>query len=324
MSRRKLIKDLWLNGRNLAAKGLYDKTAYLTDFLRHQHIDFRGYQRFGNQGPGSTNFWHSPKFRYGVGVLGAGGGIFYYNSLEEVPYTHRWHPVFISIRTERMMGQSAFQQLKASAMENGTLLRGNHPACLAVRRVGTRLAQKASDQYGGGFVKQMQGLDWEFVVIQKNEPNAMVLPGGKVVVYTGILRLLDNDDELAGVLAHEVAHVLARHAAERISSSMFWELARLTVYLVFGIPVPAEALHLALFLPNSRKQETEADVIGMQLAARACYDPAASADVFKKLGAFETKSMPAFLQTHPLSTKRVEKVRSASECFLLKLGHCQR
>jgi hypothetical protein len=85
-----------------------------------------------------------------------------------------------------------------------------------------------------GLLGDRQGLDWEFVVIQKNEPNAMVLPGGKVVVYTGILRLLDNDDELAGVLAHEVAHVLARHAVRSLPpslppSSLLYSCAALTL-----------------------------------------------------------------------------------------------
>jgi predicted Zn-dependent protease len=159
----------------------------------------------------------------------------------------------------------------------------------------------------------MDGAAWEFAVVASEEANAFVVPGGKVVVYTGLLRLLGSQDELAAVLAHEVAHVLARHAAERMTQASTLELLRAVAYWAFGIPVPAGLLAPVFFLPNSRRAETEADLIGIQLAARACFDPAAAASVFEKLGAVERAAggaaMPKLLRTHPLSDARVAAIR---------------
>ena len=145
----------------------------------------------------------------------------------------------------------------------------------------------------------------------------MVAPGGKVVVFTGLLRLMSSEKELAAVLAHECAHVLARHTAEKVTSMQAATLVRSILYWAFGLPLPAGALELALFLPNSRKAETEADVIGMRLAARACYDPGAAVSVFTKLGEAERElekatgmHTPAMLRTHPLSDARVMRVQA--------------
>lgn len=146
-------------------------------------------------------------------------------------------------------------------------------------------------------------------------------PGGKVVVYTGLLRILQSEKELAAVLAHEVAHILARHTAEKLTSMQAASLARMILYWAFGIPLPLGALELALFLPNSRAAETEADVIGVRLAARACYDPSAAATVFEKLGEAERRAggdgIPAFMRTHPLSDRRVKRVRAELPAAML-------
>jgi predicted Zn-dependent protease len=134
-----------------------------------------------------------------------------------------------------------------------------------------------------------------------------------VVVYTGLLALLSTEDELAAVLAHEVAHVVARHAAERITQGSALEVVRAVAYWGFGLPIPAAPLQAVFFLPNSRKAETEADAIGVQLAARACFDPGAAVAVFEKLGRAEAAAgggaVPALLRTHPVSADRVRAIK---------------
>ena len=198
------------------------------------------------------------------------------------------------------------------AKRSGTLLPPNHPGSLAVRRVGSRIAAIASDGAGGGYHAHMQGLKWEFSVINSPEVNAFVVPGGKVVVYTGLLQLLKTEDELAAVIAHEAGHVVARHVAERLTQGSVIELLRCIAYWAFGIPIPSGPLTAVFFLPNSRQAETEADVIGLQLAARACYDPAAAAVVFRKLGEEEAKhggnAIPKMLRTHPVTSDRIKKI----------------
>lgn len=182
-----------------------------------------------------------------------------------------------------------------------------------MRRVGTRIAAVAGDGYGGGYQDHMKGLHWDFAVIKSPEVNAFVVPGGHVVVYTGLLQMIKNEDELAAVLAHEAAHVLARHAAERMTQGSVMELLRFMAFWGLGVPIPQGPLVAMFFLPNSRKAETEADIIGMQLAARACYDPAASISVFTKLGEAERRnggfSIPKFLRTHPVSGDRIKIIQ---------------
>ena len=295
------------------------------------------YTRFGGKGGGGGRNGRgrggsrtplSPaqrKFRlYATSAAVAGGSAVWYASREEIPFTHRMHAILITTGMERELGESTFKQIREEATRAGTLLPRNHPASKAVERVGRRLAAVASSDergkdgvihsLGGGYTSHMAGLDWEFVVIDDNQVNAFVVPGGKVVVYTGLLRLLKSEKELAAVLAHEVAHVLARHVAERITRTQAAGIAQTLAYAALGFPIPAGFFELALFLPNSRKAETEADAIGVRLAALACYDPSAAEIVFTKLGEAEARSggpkTPTLLRTHPLSEDRVARVHA--------------
>jgi predicted Zn-dependent protease len=309
--------NLWelnkLSSRNAPVDGLCAVLASRSFYgYRRQ-----GYTRFGgHQGSSHRSFpdWiRNQRNQRLLFVAGTGAAAVYISSRQEIPYTHRHHSVLVDIETEKMLGEQTFRQILDDAKNKGTLLSPRHPASIVVRRVGKRLALIASDDYGGGFTQQMKGMNWEFAVIKSPDVNAFVVPGGKVVVYTGLLDIVSSEDELAAVLAHEVAHILARHAAERITQGSVVELIRMIAYWGFGIPLFSGPLQALFFLPNSRQAETEADTIGVQLAARACYDPLAAATVFQKLGEVEKKmgmSVPEFLRTHPVSQKRVENIKA--------------
>ena len=155
----------------------------------------RTYTRFGG-GPGKggrgggSRSPLSPRARrfrtYATGAALAGGSVVWYSSREEIPFSHRMHAILITTDMERQLGESTFAQITQEATRNGTLLPRHHPATRAVERVGRRLAAVASDGAGGGASDHMKGLDWEFVVIDDDQCNAFVVPGGKVVVYTGV------------------------------------------------------------------------------------------------------------------------------------------
>lgn len=273
-----------------------------------------GYVRFDSGGRAPRDWIQNKRNQRIVLIVGAGCVYIYVSSRQEIPYTHRYHSVLVDIDTERMLGEQAFRQILAEAKMNRVLLPPHHMASQMVRRVGKRIAAVASDDYGGGYKEQMKGIQWEFAVIQSPDVNAFVVPGGKVVVYTGLLNLIRSEDELAAVLAHEVAHIVARHAAERMTQGSVIEFIRMIAYLGFGIPLFSGPLQALFFLPNSRQAETEADTIGVQLAARACYDASAAATVFEKLGREEKKSgmsaIPAFLRTHPVTEERVRNIKA--------------
>jgi len=145
--------------------------------------------------------------------------------------------------------------------------------------------------------------------------NAFVLPGNHVFLFTGLFKYLKSEDDLAAVLGHEVAHNLARHAGEKISGSVLMNIVGIFAW-VFLDPsfyywlFPAASL--LKDLPNSRKQETEADQIGLHITAQACYDPHAAKRLFLALEEEEKKGVhgPEFLSTHPSHTRRVEKMDS--------------
>lgn len=270
------------------------------------------YERFDAQPEGGHRQYLSRRNRIILVVTGVGGMMVWISSRQEVPYTGRHHSILVNVETERVLGEQTFRQVLMDAQGRGVLLSPRHPASRMVRRVGERIAAVAGDGFGGGYQEQMKGVKWEFAVIKSPEVNAFVVPGGKVVVYSGLLNMVSSEDELAAVLAHEVAHILARHAAERMTQGSLIELLRMVAYIGFGIPLLSGPLQALFFLPNSRSAETEADTIGVQLAARACYSPEAAVTMFEKMGKAEVKAgvaIPKFLRTHPVSEDRVQNIK---------------
>ncbi|KAG2436143.1 hypothetical protein HYH02_011649 [Chlamydomonas schloesseri] len=279
--------------------------------------DNRGYVHF--QGRGRTFQLPTGRNARIAAVLLVGGGLSYYlYCREEVPYTHRMHSIMlVSTANEQWMGSAVFQEQKAMAQAEGRLLPDSAPDAQRVVRLGRAIAAVAGDGAGGGYYAHMRNLHWEFAVIDNPTPNAFVVPGGKVVVFTGLLRLLGHsDDELAAVLAHEVGHILARHTAERMSTLNVWTLMNMALRLTLGFGLPNVAMYMGIFLPYSRLAEYEADRIGLRLMARACFDPTAAPLMLAKLNAKEKQmeqrglapAIPAFLRTHPLTEDRVRRV----------------
>ena len=154
--------------------------------------------------------------------------------------------------------------------------------------------------------------DWSMKIIDDPETvNAWAMAGGKMALYTGLVdKVKPTDDELAQVLGHEISHALAKHTAEKMSVALATQLGVVAVgastdnkNAVAGAAVAAQ---LAILLPNSRSAETEADRIGIELAAKAGYDPRAAATLWRKMGEVGGSQMPQFLSTHPSPSNREE------------------
>lgn len=154
---------------------------------------------------------------------------------------------------------------------------------------------------------------WEWSVEVIDDPemvNAWCMAGGRMAIYTGLINKIDpTDDELAQVMGHEISHALANHTAERMSIAMATSVGVLAAGVVSDKPGitmagAAAAAGLAITLPNSRTSETEADRIGIELAAKAGYDPRAAATLWEKMGKVGGKGPPQFLSTHPAPQNR--------------------
>lgn len=227
-----------------------------------------------------------------------------------VPVTNRRALNLVSAEQEMQLGISSFDQLKQETPIS------KDPALNAlVQRVGAQIARAASND--------MPGAQWEFVVFDSPEANAFCLPGGKVGIYTGILPITKTEAGLATVMGHEVAHAVAHHGAERMSRQMLmaggqelvgsalaatspqWQSAAMVAYGL-GAQVGVE-------LPFDRKQESEADHMGLIYMARAGYDPNEAVAFWQRFSAYNEQrgggGTPAFLRTHPIDKVRIRQLQ---------------
>ncbi|KAL3521466.1 hypothetical protein ACH5RR_019615 [Cinchona calisaya] len=158
----------------------------------------------------------------------------------------------------------------------------------------------------------LEGLNWEVLVVNQPVVNAFCLPGGKIVVFTGLLEHFRTDSEIATILGHEVAHAVARHAAEGITKNLWFAIVQLILYQFVVPDVVNTMSSLFLRLPFSRRMEMEADYIGLLLMASAGYDPRVAPRVFEKLGKVTGDSaLRDYLSTHPSGKKRAKLLAEA-------------
>lgn len=152
---------------------------------------------------------------------------------------------------------------------------------------------------------------WEVNVIDESQVNAFALSGGKIAIFTGLIEKLDlSDAELAQVIAHEVGHSIAAHPREKVSVALGSQLAAVTLGGLSGISPQAlaGAAQVAIELPYSRTMESEADRIGLELAARAGFDPRAAVSLWQKMQRQAGNRLPQFLSTHPSPETRMERL----------------
>ncbi|XP_042058520.1 uncharacterized protein LOC121802898 isoform X1 [Salvia splendens] len=158
----------------------------------------------------------------------------------------------------------------------------------------------------------LEGFKWEVILVNDPTVNAFCLPGGKIVVFTGLLNHFRADAEIATIIGHEVAHVVARHAAENISKNVWLTIMQLILYQFFMPDVVNTMSNLFLRLPFSRRMEMEADYIGVLLSASAGYDPRVAPQVYDKLGQVGGSSaLQDYLATHPSGKKRAKLLSEA-------------
>lgn len=163
----------------------------------------------------------------------------------------------------------------------------------------------------------MGGQSWEYVLFENDQPNAFVIPGNKVGVNTGLFKVVKNDDQLAAVLGHETGHVIGRHAAERASHQSAAQVGlQVLTQTTEGRVQQAVANYgglgasLGLLLPYSRKHETEADRLGVDLMVKAGYKASESVALWENMSAQKTSAPPQILSTHPSDTTRINDLKA--------------
>jgi predicted Zn-dependent protease len=191
-----------------------------------------------------------------------------------------------------------------------------------VKSVGQRI-QHAVEQYmtENNMSDRLQGYKWEFNLIEDKSINAWAMPGGKVVVYTGIFPVAKDDTGLAVVMGHEIAHAIAKHGDERMSQGLVAQMGGVALGAALSSnPKATSDLFMAAYglgaqvgvlLPYSRIQESEADHLGLVFMAIAGYDPRSAVDFWKRMAASKQGgSPPEFLSTHPADASRIKKIEA--------------
>ncbi|WP_133472584.1 M48 family metallopeptidase [Sediminibacterium goheungense] len=230
----------------------------------------------------------------------------------------------LSLIPESEVQAMAFTQYKEFMTTNPAVPAANKDAAM-VSRVGNNIIGAIKKYYAEkGLSKELESFQWEVNLVNNKEPNAWCMPGGKIVVYTGILPLTQNEAALAVVMGHEVAHALARHGNERMSQGLFQQMGGLALSAALSSK-PAETQNLfmtsygigtniGVMLPFSRKNELEADKLGLMFSALAGYDPREAIAFWQRMSkASSGNKPPEFLSTHPADETRIAELEKIME-----------
>ena len=214
------------------------------------------------------------------------------------------------VPAERLERQAALQygQMKQQAAAKKALAPDDHPQLVRLRAIARELIPHSTK-----FNERARSWNWEISLIESKQINAFCMPGGKIAFYTGILDQLKlTDDEAAMVMGHEIAHALREHARERIAKT---ELTRTGSALVSELLGFGDTGRIAmnvggnlLTMRFSRQDESESDLIGMEIAARAGYDPRAGITLWQKMSAASKGAPPQWLSTHPSGPSRIREI----------------
>ncbi len=225
---------------------------------------------------------------------------------------------FTALVSESQMQDMAKTQYKQFLTESKVVTSVSNKDAEMVRRVGSRIATAITKYYTEqGLGKELDGYQWEYNLVDSKEVNAWCMPGGKIVVYTGLLPITQNEAALAVVLGHEIAHAVAKHGQARMNEGLLQQLggAALSV-AVASKPAETQNLFLNAYgvgtqvgiaLPHSRAQESEADLYGLRFAALAGYNVREAIPLWQRMKAASSggSKPPEFLSTHPGEDKRI-------------------
>jgi metalloendopeptidase OMA1, mitochondrial len=231
------------------------------------------------------------------------------------PYTERSQILLVPESQEIQLGAQAYAEI----LNDPKVTVSKDPREVQpVRRIAERIIEAAKTSKYAERAKQFQ---WEVTVIKDDKTmNAFALPGGKIAVYTGLFPVAKNEDGLAAVMGHEVVHALARHGAERMSQGLLAQIGLTAAGIALsskgGDPELTQAAMAALglgasvgiLLPFSRAHESEADYVGLLLAAQAGYDPREAVRVWERMSEVSQGQPPEFLSTHPSHGTRIEQL----------------
>ncbi len=240
----------------------------------------------------------------------------------------------IACSTVKMTGRKQFNVVPNSSVFPASFAQYNqflqeHPVSQdktqseRVKRIGNRLIKAVEEYYKKkGWEKDLEGYQWEINLVEDPQMNAFCMPGGKIVYYTGLLKVTTTDAEIAAVMGHEIAHALANHGSERMSIAYGQQVGSILTMIATRNAKPEDQQKwmelygvgstVGVSLPFSRKHEAEADKMGQIIMAIAGYNPDAAVEVWKKMTQLGGQQPPEILSTHPSHETRIRNLQEWS------------
>lgn len=226
----------------------------------------------------------------------------------------------LSLVSESELQLMATEQYSSFLKENKVILPSASNDAAMVQRVGNNIAAAITNYYQGvGQGDVLEGYNWEFNLIDSKDINAWCMPGGKVVVYTGLLPVTQNEEALAVVVGHEIAHAIAQHGNERMSQQLVQQLGGVALQIaIANQPAQTQDIFMTSYgigtavgaiLPFSRKEELEADKFGLFFSAMAGYNPQEAIPFWERMSNTGGSKPPEFMSTHPADDTRITKLQ---------------
>lgn len=252
----------------------------------------------------------------------------WFGSAETDPYTGEKARYGATAQEEIQLGAQAYRQVLGDARNQGALLPPDAQVTRQIREIAERLIARVPEVTADlAEMNQQQaptdhqGFQWDVSVIQSDDANAFVLPGGKIAVYTGLLPIARNQDAMAVVLGHEIAHALLRHGSQRIAQQKLVQMGQMAAGIAVGGMDPQQqqaviaalgaGAQYGLILPYGRNHEMQADEVGLMLAAAACFDPRQAVPLWERMSQLGgSERPPEFASTHPDPANRIQTLQS--------------
>jgi predicted Zn-dependent protease len=248
----------------------------------------------------------------------------WFSSSETDPYTGETAHYGVTTGQENQLGLQAFQEV----VQTERVLDASNPAARQIGEIAARLVEHADEveadlaaMNGQQSPNLANTFDWKVAVIESEQANAFCLPGGKMAVYTGLIPITQNEDAMAVVMGHEIAHALLRHGSQRIAQQKLVQMGQMAAGLAIGDMDPQQqqmvmaalgaGAQYGLILPYGRNHESQADEVGLMLAAAACYNPEEAIPLWERMSAAHGgQAPPEFASTHPNPANRIAHLQS--------------
>ena len=245
----------------------------------------------------------------------------WFSSKETDPYTGEDAHYGATPQEESELGAQAYQQVLGDAQAQRALLPADHQTSQQIRQIAQRLVARVPQVAADLAALHQQptpdlsSYQWDVNVIQSEEANAFCLPGGKIAVYTGLIPVAKNADAMAVVMGHEIAHALQRHGAQRMAQQKLVQMGQMAAGVSGIDPQVMSAIgagvQYGVVLPYGRKHETQADEVGLMLAAAACFNPEEAIPLWERMSELGGGARPPeFASTHPDPANRIQHLQS--------------